>query len=42
MESSSRLSEWMGSVTDWLGEQEWFQQLKGKWDELDAQSAILM
>jgi hypothetical protein len=38
MESESRLKEWLGSVSEKLNEQEWFQQLKAKWDELDPAS----
>lgn len=38
MESNSRIQQWMTSVTDWLNEQEWYGQLKTKWEELDPQS----
>lgn len=38
MESDSRIGQWMSSVTDWLNEQVWFQELKTKWEELDPQS----
>jgi hypothetical protein len=38
MESNSRFQQMMTSLSDWLSEQEWFRQLKGKWEELDAQS----
>ncbi|MGK5084640.1 hypothetical protein WDW37_15195 [Bdellovibrionota bacterium FG-1] len=34
----NKLQEWLSSVSEWLGEQSWFQQLKGKWDELDPPS----
>jgi hypothetical protein len=39
MENSSR---WLSSVSDWLNEQEWFQELKGKWESLDPQSRIYL
>jgi general secretion pathway protein M len=42
MESSSKISQWMTSVSDWLNDQEWFQQIRGKWDELDAQSRMYL
>jgi hypothetical protein len=42
MSSSEKLSEWMKSVTEFLNEQVWFQQLKGKWEELDPQSRIYL
>lgn len=38
MESESRLKQWSGAASDWLGEQVWFQQIKAKWDELDPNS----
>jgi hypothetical protein len=38
METESRIGKMIDGARDWLVEQEWFQQLKGKWDELDAQS----
>ena len=31
------LQEKWNQVTDWLDEQDWFQELKGRWDELDTQ-----
>ncbi len=40
MGSDSMFQQWITSVSDWLGEQEWFQQLKGKWEELDPQSRL--
>jgi hypothetical protein len=42
MENESRFSQWMTSVTDWLGEQEWYLQLKAKWEELDPQSRVYL
>ncbi|MGZ3689709.1 MAG: hypothetical protein ACXWPM_00310 [Bdellovibrionota bacterium] len=38
MESESRLDLWMSQASEWLGEQQWYQQLRGRWDELDRQS----
>ena len=38
MGSKNRIKEWIASLRESLGEQEWFQQLKGKWEELDPQS----
>lgn len=38
MESSSKVREWMDTLIDYLNEQVWFQELKGKWEELDPQS----
>lgn len=38
MESNSRFQQMMASFSDWLSEQEWFRQLKSKWEELDTQS----
>jgi hypothetical protein len=35
---SATLSSATHDVNQWLGEQEWFQQIKAKWDELDPQS----
>lgn len=34
----SAFSKWTQQLGEKLGEQVWFQQLKGKWDELDPQS----
>lgn len=42
MESNSRLGNALVTVRDWLNEQEWFQQLKAKWDELDPQSRFYL
>ena len=36
--SESKLRESWTKFADWLNEQQWFQELKGKWDELDPQS----
>lgn len=33
-----KIKKWMDSAIESLGEQEWFQQLKAKWEELDPQS----
>jgi hypothetical protein len=38
MESNSRFQQWSSSASDWLNEQEWFRQLKAKWEEVDPQS----
>ncbi len=38
MLSKEKIREWLSSFKDFLSEQEWFQQLKGKWEELDPQS----
>lgn len=32
----------LGSVTDFLNEQEWFQQIRVKWEELDPQSRLYL
>lgn len=42
MENESRLKRWMGSAGDWLNDQSWFQELRAKWDELDAQSRLYL
>jgi hypothetical protein len=42
MESSSRLAQMWASAGDWLREQEWFQQLRAKWEELDPQSRMYL
>ena len=34
----SRIGQWISNISDKLGEQVWFQQLKAKWEELDPQS----
>lgn len=34
----SKLKEWMTSLNEYLAEQVWYQELKQKWDELDAQN----
>ncbi len=38
MLNSEKIKEWVSSVTDSMSEQLWYQELKGKWEELDAQS----
>lgn len=38
MASNSRITEAFSSIGDKISEQQWFQELKGKWDELDPQS----
>lgn len=42
MEISSKLREWMGTAQDFLNGQEWFQELKGKWEEVDPQSRMYL
>jgi hypothetical protein len=42
MESESSFRQAINKVSDWLNEQEWFGQLKGKWEELDPQSRIYL
>ncbi|HAR43416.1 MAG TPA: hypothetical protein DCS07_12430 [Bdellovibrionales bacterium] len=42
MENSSRLTQLLATIGDKLSEQLWFQQLKGKWDELDGQSRFYL
>lgn len=39
-ESTSRLGQWWASTLESLNEQQWFQELRGKWEELDAQSQL--
>lgn len=38
MEINSKLSQLISQIADKLSDQAWFQQIKAKWDELDAQS----
>lgn len=38
MEIKAKLKELYDSAINWLTDQPWFQQIKGKWDELDPQS----
>lgn len=38
MASNSRIGQWMDSVSEFLNGQQWFQELKQKWEELDPQS----
>jgi type II secretory pathway component PulM len=42
MQSSAKIREWMDSAGEFLNEQVWFQELKGKWEELDPQSKIYL
>ena len=42
MESDSRFHLWLTSISDWLNEQAWFQELKTKWEELDPQSRVYL
>lgn len=35
-----RLQQLGTKVSDWLGEQEWFQELRSKWDELDPEKQL--
>ncbi len=39
---NSLAQSWTTSFTQWLNEQEWFQPLKAKWEELDPQSRIYL
>jgi len=38
MLNSAKIKEWMDSAADSISEQQWFQELRGKWEELDPQS----
>jgi hypothetical protein len=38
MVNRAKLSEWFTTGSEWLNEQQWYQQIWGKWDELDPQS----
>ncbi|MGK5087690.1 hypothetical protein WDW86_09040 [Bdellovibrionota bacterium FG-2] len=38
MANSGRVRQWFSSISDRISEQEAFQQLKSKWEELDSQS----
>ncbi|MCM2324117.1 MAG: type II secretion system protein M [Oligoflexia bacterium] len=42
MESSSRLGQIFESLSDFLANQEWAQQLKAKWEELDPESQFYL
>lgn len=42
MLTDSRITEFFSSLTDRITEQAWFQELKGKWDELDPQSRLYL
>jgi len=37
MANDSRAAQWFSQIGDKLNEQVWYQQIKAKWDELDAQ-----
>ena len=36
----NKFSELFSKLSEWLSGQEWFQQLRGKWDDLDPQSRL--
>ncbi len=38
MVNRAKIQEWANGISDSLNEQQWFQELRGKWDELDPQS----
>lgn len=38
MESESKFRELWNKITDWLEEQQWYQELQAKWEQLDPQS----
>ncbi|HUP57293.1 MAG TPA: hypothetical protein VM598_07575 [Bdellovibrionota bacterium] len=40
MENESRIGRMLEKAREWVAEQEWFQQLKAKWEELDPQSRL--
>ncbi len=40
MENESKFRRMFTRMSDWFSEQTWFQQLKGKWDELDARTKL--
>lgn len=42
MESKTKIMELMDRIGDFFNEQAWFQQIKAKWDELDAQSRMYL
>lgn len=42
MESRSRFAQWFGTFGERIAEQQWFQELKAKWDELDPQSRMYL
>ena len=39
---SEAVSEFFSNISDRITEQAWFQELKGKWDELDPQSRLYL
>ncbi|MBI3534990.1 MAG: hypothetical protein HY072_05845, partial [Deltaproteobacteria bacterium] len=38
MENNSRLGQWISKISEKINDQAWFQQLRGKWDELDIRN----
>jgi len=36
----NKIEELFSKMNEWLSSQEWFQQIRGKWDELDPQSRL--
>lgn len=42
MENESRFSQMLRSFSDKIQDQGWFQQLKAKWDELDARAKVAL
>ena len=40
MDAGSKVQESIDKATTWLNEQEWFQEIRSKWDELDPQSQL--
>lgn len=42
MENESRFQQILTNISEWLNEQEWYGQLKAKWEELDPQSRIYL
>lgn len=42
MESNSRFDQLLSKISDSLNEQQWFQELKSKWEEIDPQSRMYL
>lgn len=42
MNDKSRFGQILDSISEWLNDQTWFQELRGKWDELDPQSRMYL
>lgn len=42
MESKSKIGQFFSQLSDKINEQSWFQELKGKWEELDPQSRMYL